>query len=260
MAIFDKLVKIAKSKVYLTPRSRNITYVPSALLIDTLDRDSVKDKIISKAWSAAKKGIMNRIKDNIVPGALKRYTSKNLDKSFILPGVQKFGVVYAREVTEQYGLQSFTILPWYTKAVVLRIDGKAYTGAFTGIAGDNIFKKFKDELERVDNIITGSSVISSRVLEDENSEQSLSQSLLSTILIGNEGDIDHISLLGFIKSLTVDEDVSSPYIQKYSIDYVGIDRSWYVSEAARKKAIVDSSVSYQSEATNYTDMMSKLPS
>ena len=104
MSIFDNAVKIARSKVYLTPRSRNITYVPSALLIDTLDRDSVKNKVISKAWSAAKKGIVNRIRDNIVPGALKKYTIKNADKSFILPGVQKFSVVYAREVTEQYGL------------------------------------------------------------------------------------------------------------------------------------------------------------
>ena len=80
------------------------------------------------------------------------------------------------------------------------------------------------------------------------------------MLIGNEGDIDHISLLGFIRNLTVDEDVSSPYIQKYTVDYIGIDRSWYVSAAARKKAIADLAVSNWSAKDEFKSRVTSLPS
>lgn len=162
--------------------------------------------------------------DKVWPGnykkILKGTTFIEPDK-YKLPGVESIDFKVGRDVAEVYGLQMFTMVPWYTKLVTLTIDGYYYFGAFeTNVAEKvvestlnmqqkSIFDVLKEEMYKVDEKIRGNSA----------------EFMLSTITLGDITDKDSITMYGFVKDLDFSESVKTPFVYKYKITYIGIEKT-----------------------------------
>lgn len=214
--------------LFTAPRSRQVVYTKDPNISSELDKLGLRRDFLTKL---KKKAI--RVLSEQIP-LLKVLTT--MSSRFVLPGVQSIKWNMARDITEQYGLQSFTILPWYTKAISITITGKAYLGAFaTDITSSNgivntslqptgVVEYIREEMRDVDSLLTG-------VKRDKNT-YAARNSILSSLAVGGEGEAGSIRVLGFIKGFSVDENVISPFVQSYTLDYLGVDMDWYISSLA----------------------------
>lgn len=224
---------------FTAPRSRPIIYTPEADLTRNVGKDAIKQ--------SALKDTAKRILSDNIP-ILDFAASKDKKSTrFILPGVQRVSWAYLRDVTEQYGLQRYTLLPWYTKAVVLTVSGRYYMGAFTQdtivsaaslLVNENktLIAWIRKEMSDLDRRITNLGVIGKqyKTISD--------QKMLSSMDVGPRSDPDSMSLLGFIRRFKIDESVESPFIQSYDLEYIGIDRDWYLESASIHRVTLDGQI------------------
>lgn len=225
------------SNFFLAPRSRPVLYTPNYSLNDLKDLNTTRSN-----W----RSILNTTK-RIVEDNLPVYSTitNRLKQIFSFPGVQTVSWEYKRDISEQYGLKSFNLVPWFTKAISVKIKGKYYIGAFAQdtvvdavnkfIGVESLISWIRDELRRVDELII-------QGYADKNN------SILSSLRYGADADPDGIELLGFIRNFSVEEDINSPYVQSYVLDYIGVDKLWYAKEFGKSKvkkdyAIIDNTKS-----------------
>jgi hypothetical protein len=201
-------------------------------------RNQLKDSYLSTALNRAKRVVAEQIpvlqKLNSVSTALGQ------NSKFIFAGVQTIKWQMARDITEQYGLQSFTILPWYTKAVTITITGKVYLGAFatditasnglanTSLQSKGVVEYIRDEMRDLDSTLNNQSVTARNNL-----------TVPSALSIGIDGEPGSIKVLGFVKSFDVDESVADPFMQRYTLTYLGVDMDWYAASRATNRVILD---------------------
>ena len=227
------------ASLFTAPRSRRVVYSTAVPTADELNKIQL-NQYNKNRWTGTVKKAWRVIADQ-VPFIKPFLPGQN--PQFILPGVQTIKWTMARDITEQYGLQSYTMLPWYTKAVVIVITGKAYLGAFatdvtssSGLVNTSLQSKYitdyiRDEMQRMDQLLGGTN-LSTQPTQSASSNLSL----ISSLGIGNDGEDGSMKVLGFIKSFEVDEDVKDPYVQKYVITYIGVDEVWYAESRARNRA------------------------
>jgi hypothetical protein len=174
-------------------------------------------------------------------------------QKYLLPGVQSVKWVYAREVSEQYGLQYYTLLPWYTKAVVVTVTGKYYIGAFTqdtvvslatrlATMDQNLLAWIRKELSGLDKKLTNFNLLGVAAKGDQvkSGTSNTDQDLFSSLTIGTPNDPDSTTLLGFIRKFQISESVDTPFVQSYEMEYIGIDQAWYNAATAEAKVKMDS--------------------
>jgi len=234
------------ASLFTAPRSRPVTYDAQPPTAAELDKEVIaadnKARYTSPA-DKAKRVVAEQIPVSKYSKAARQIPGYN--SKFILPGVQSIKWTMAREITEQYGLQSFTLLPWYTKAVAITITGKAYLGAFatdltaanglvnTSLQNKGIIEYIRDEMREMDSKLSGYNITS------RNSNASSSLSLLSTLSVGVDGEPGSIKVLGFVKSFDVDENVATPFVQQYTLVYLGVDMDWYLQARSRNRVLLD---------------------
>jgi hypothetical protein len=186
------------ANLYTAPRSRPVMYTRNPLADDESSKDSVKQASVDKWTGASKK--LDRVVTEQIPVLKKINPIRRAigdGNKFVFPGVQTIKWQLAREITEQYGLQSYTILPWYTKAVAVTITGKAYLGAFatditasnglvnTSLQDKGVVEYMRSEMLDVDQRLSGVNVT--------NRNNSMSNmSLLSTLSVGVDGEAGSI--------------------------------------------------------------------
>lgn len=208
-------------------RSRQIIYTPEVKSTDL--HPKVDMGKYAKASEAANK-FVRLVSDNVPSVDVYKRLKAN---KYLMPGVQRVSWTYARDVTEQYGLQRYTLLPWYTKAVVIQVSGKYYMGAFaqdtivsaaTLVAGMNheLTSWIRKEMSNLDRKIVNLGVIGKTY------KTAADQGILSSLAVGPLNDPDSMSLLGFIRRFKIEESVDSPFVQNYEMEYIGIDREWYI--------------------------------
>ena len=235
------------SPLFTAPRARPVTYEQSPAIADEFNKVTQLNTQKSKLTSVINKA--KRVIAEQVPVS-KLFTpiasAADASKKFVFPGVQTIRWTLARDITEQYGLQSFTMLPWYTKAIAITIVGKAYLGAFatdltavsglvnTALQAKSIIEYIRDEMREVDSRLNGVGITSTNT----NSSKA-NVALLSSLSVGVDGEPGSIKVLGFIKSFDVDEDVATPYVQKYTLTYLGVDMGWYTSARAQNRFLLD---------------------
>ena len=229
------------ASLFTAPRSRQVVYDRTPPTIDELDKVEARNRNKSRWTGTLSKAL--RVLSDQVP-VIKPFLPSSSTR-FIFPGVQNIKWSMARDITEQYGLQSFTILPWYTKAVAITITGKAYLGAFatdltsasglvnTSLQYKGVVEYIRDEMREMDSRLSGANVISS------SSSAANNLSLVSSLSVGVDGEAGSIKVLGFVKSFEVDEDVATPYVQKYTLQYLGVDMDWYAESRARNRKSKD---------------------
>ena len=237
------------ASLFTAPNSRAVVYSkkpPSYDELLKLELAQYNSSIWSSVLNTAKRVAFAQVPfvSKLIPG------QNNL---FTLPGVQTIKWTMAREVTEQYGLQSYTMLPWYTKAVVINVTGKAYLGAWVtdlsssnGLMGGLLAPKhvtdfFRDEMRDMDKKLngTGLQAKSAQTVQPAQSSSASNLQLVSSLAVGTDGEPGSIKVLGFVKSFEVDEDVNSPFVQKYTLSYVGVDEVWYAESRARSRTDTD---------------------
>lgn len=222
------------ANLFTSPRSRNVVYTPD------IPEDWLKPADQTKRALRKYLGdpLLRIASDNVplVNTLINRSTN-----SYPFPGVQSAKWTYARDISEQYGLQRFTLLPWYTKAIVVSVTGRYYMGAFTqdtlvtmaadltGLVNKALFQRVRDELKALDNKILNVGQLGKQMRGGTNQP---TRTLMSSLTVGDYGDQDSLALFGFIKSFSITEDVSSPFIQAYTLEYIGVDREWYNSRKA----------------------------
>jgi hypothetical protein len=211
--------------------------------MDKLDASNRNKTRWTGQWNKTKRILADQIPlvKAVFPGSLPK---------FIFPGVQTIKWTMARDITEQYGLQSFTMLPWYTKAVAITITGKSYLGAFatdltagsgvvnTSLQWKGVVEYIRDEMREMDGMLSGVNVVSGggAVRSSDNT------SLVSSLAVGLDGEGGSIKVLGFIKSFEVEEEVGAPFVQKYTLQYLGVDLDWYAQSRARNRFGKDNSI------------------
>jgi len=231
--------------LFTAPRSRPIIYSPKIDRSSILNRNTTRTQQLGAQLKAT---ALRLVTDNIpVIGRIIRARNQ-----YLLPGVQSAKWSYAREVSEQYGLQYYTLLPWYTKAIVVTVTGKYYMGAFAQdtvvslatrlLAMDqNLLSWIRKELSDLDSKLTNFNLLGAASPGDpQNSSISKEdQDLFSSLTIGTPNDADSTTLLGFIRRFTITESVAEPFVQAYEMEYIGIDQSWYAASTAVTKVKVD---------------------
>jgi len=215
--------------LFLAPRSRPVIYTPE-YTSEVHSSKSLKDTVKKNNLKDTGKRILS---DNI---PVIRKIAGNA-KAFSCPGVQRIEWAYVRDISEQYGLQSFTILPWYTKAILVTVTGKYYMGAYTqdtivdaankilpGLGSETLIKWIRTELSRVDDSLTGAT-----------SSGSFDSTVLSQLRVGADNDNDGIEIVGFIKQFSIIEEVDLPFVQSYTLKYLGVDKEWYTKDVANAR-------------------------
>lgn len=227
---------------FSVPRNRDIVYTPEVSSIELISKSSLHN---TSKWTQAGKRSLRVISDNIAPTLKLVGMIKNgAPKHYTLPGVQSAKWTYARDVTEQYGLQRYTLLPWYTKAIAVTITGKYYMGAFVQdtiistanlLAGINkeLVAWIRKEMSSLDSKIINLGGVSKKYLTAGD------QKILSSLAIGPADDPDSMELLGFIRRFSISESVDSPFIQQYDMEYIGIDREWYIEAQSYERVRQD---------------------
>lgn len=222
---------------FTAPRSRPIAYDKSPNLRAEQDKINARSNFIKKLASRTVRVLTEQIP---ILGVIVNPSNK-----FVFPGVQSVKWSMARDITEQYGLQSFTILPWYTKAISVTIVGKAYLGAWatditsangivnTTLQSKTVIEYIRQEMRDVDTLLSGRNIVG------RNTVSGVNNTLLSSLSIGNLGEAGSIRILGFVKSFEVDEDVATPFVQKYSLQYLGVDMDWYLESLADTGQVLD---------------------
>jgi hypothetical protein len=220
---------------FSAPRSRQIVYTPDIKDSEVLTKSGVKNALTQALGTLARVAAANvPVLDRLIFGV----------PGFIMPGVQRVSWAYVRDITEQYGLQRYSLLPWYTKAVSVTVAGKYYIGAFsmdtiTSISNivrtRNLVTWIRDEMSRIDKLVVNRHGIGKTF------KTAKDQGLLSSLAVGPLNDPDSMALFGFIRKFTVAESVESPFIQNYTMEYIGIDRQWYNDQRAAAMNSADKS-------------------
>ncbi len=246
-------------QIYLSPRSRPVNYYPvgssaASLGIESLVKTDIKSRFKSLIGT-------DRLIQANLPITTKLRPGKLANTVYPLPTVQSFGWTWAREVTEEYGLQAYMLLPWYTKAVTAVVKGKAYLGAFTSVTdigaaalssligqgGTYITDFFHNEMGELDKRLSGVNLLSRRDVNSipqpatsAVSNYTDTAALISRLDIGVPGDPGGLSLIGFVSNFQVEETVTAPYVHNYTLTYLGVDFSWYVDAQTRAMRLYDS--------------------
>ena len=251
--------------LYTAPRSRPVIYSKTPPSLAQLNKIAHRNAIIDQVNKAL------RIVAEQVPafGSIRNALTTD---TFIFPGIQTIKWQMAREITEQYGLQSYTMLPWYTKALAITVTGKSYLGAWatdltasgglvnTSLQSKSAIEFIRAEMLDLDSKLSGIDVVSNNQNQlnsrtKAGGDTNSGVAMVSSLSIGNDGEQGSIKVLGFIKSFDVEEDVASPYVQKYTLVYLGVDQEWYAESRARNRFGLDgtqisSSIERQANSNN----------
>ena len=236
---------------FTAPRGRPIIYNPQVDKATMFNRTDMRSGRLAGLGQTAL-GVAQRLVSDNIPAIGRIRDAITGSQKYIMPGVQSVKWVYAREVSEQYGLQYYTLLPWYTKAVVVSVTGKYYMGAFTqdtvvSLASQllrmdkNLLAWIRKELSGLDSRLTNYNLLSAAEIQDPTRSQQTveDKDLFSSLTIGTPNDPDSMTLLGFIRKFQITESVESPFVQAYEMDYIGVDQAWYNAATAEVKVYQD---------------------
>jgi hypothetical protein len=217
-------------------------YETNPIQTQDIDKQKARQAAINNAFSKAGRVVTEQIPILGQLNSVKTALGQNTKFSF--SGIQSIKWQMARDITEQYGLQSFTILPWYTKAVTITVTGKVYLGAFaTDITASNglintslqslgVMEYIRSEMRALDSMLNNQGVTARS-----------NAAMPSSLSIGVDGEPGSLTVLGFIKSFDVSENVDSPFLQQYTLTYLGVDAEWYAASRATNKFLLDSAKS-----------------
>jgi len=231
-----------KNLAYLSTRNRPVRYYKKPQISWVISPEDAKKNGINKvmnfpderagtAWKAA---------------GLNSLADKLAGDYYTFPHVQNIELKYARDVSEQYGLQAFSVLPWYTKAVVVTVKGLDYLGSFVSagslpliktLANSLVINQMRDELMAVDAMLAYPGVVNT-----DDAAQNNNIGFLSAITIGIPGEVDRVELMGFIKGLDISESVEKPFLHSYTLTYIGLDNYFYRQKTAADRAAADAAV------------------
>lgn len=216
------------SGFYLGTRQRPVSYY-NKVSINSSPNQTSSFTLKDSAFSNNDTSVGNVITNGLGLSVVTKYTSQ---AAFTFNTVTSIKCSYVRDVSEQYGLSSYTMVPWYTKATVITITGLDYLGAFvapnaissilnnlTASNKNNMMTSICNEFISVDKIILNHNAFPGNAL-------GVGDTILSGIQIGNSGENDCRKYFGFIKSLEVSESEESPFVQQYTLTYLGIDKDF----------------------------------
>lgn len=234
-----------KNLAYLSTRNRPVRYYKKPQISWVINPEDAKKNGINKVMNFPdeRAGLANFIGNQT---GLNSLADKLVRDYYTFPHVQNIELKYARDVSEQYGLQAFSVLPWYTKAVVVTVKGLDYLGSFVSagslpliktVATPLVINQMRDELMAVDAMLAYPGVVNT-----DDAAQNKNIGFLSAITIGIPGEVDRVELMGFIKGLDISESVEKPFLHSYTLTYIGLDNYFYRQKTAADRVNADAAV------------------